>query len=777
MRRVWLLGLTAGISYTLRVTPVRAQGILGSIGGFFGKPLGGFVAAATAPTIANVQGAANQVIGNVDTRINADMTNAGTLVKNAVDHTGVVASGVVSGGLDQADNILTARIAQVLTGVNSSVATAVGEISTVEKQTVTDMNRLVTTVDSKIKASLEQVDDILDTRIDQVQGVITVAMTQADDDVKERIQQADDVAQKALGTADVVVAKETLNLEAALLRVGALLGMVAFVVAALQYLFDRLPNHIDSQLKAKGFTEDPRRDKITNPKESRRAATFKAASTLTLQSLAIHLGAFGLVVGAFFLLSYCLPSDANKSLDALRTSHATALNASMATLDFTAVQYHAAELAVLDPDNETNYRGKVQRAELIRDVLARPGLLGSADGIQQIAAMVAAADPARAVEDAGTGAESPDVITVSGYVRWQLAETRAEEAAAVVLFSHALDVDAAHQSAAKGANASTSDPFVLSSLALHYIHFYCLRPAPIDWPAEVTPKHTTDEVCGQQRTYSSPIASLDSLDHFDESVGTLDRDSTTAYVAMLDAQSDLEAAESGLAGAADPASWDTAAQLTPQQENVIKAKVARLAAAQRVRAAWKTFDDKLAEDSMMTTAAHMAALTLNDVPLVQASWVVAESKLRPLADAKSAGVAKKQVVDDPGRPPPIAKITDNGMRALVAPIRIAWARRYLGALGTKAQTIAAHELTNGYSANESAYVAFEDAYLGYRAAVRAGDATATAAAAGKAATAAAALGLYQGGSPRAPLGSAFTGVQHTAPASANLASAPRLRFL
>jgi len=52
----------------------------------------------------------------------------------------------------QADGILTARIAQVVAGANTTVATALGGLGALERQLVNDENKLITTVDEKLTA-------------------------------------------------------------------------------------------------------------------------------------------------------------------------------------------------------------------------------------------------------------------------------------------------------------------------------------------------------------------------------------------------------------------------------------------------------------------------------------------------------------------------------------------------------------------------------------------------------------------------------------------------
>jgi|GEM_PF-4844429 len=76
-RAIWVTaGLCGSALWLFEARPAHAD-VLGSIGNFLGKPLGGFLNSASAPTIANVEGTADRFVANVDTRVNADMDHAG----------------------------------------------------------------------------------------------------------------------------------------------------------------------------------------------------------------------------------------------------------------------------------------------------------------------------------------------------------------------------------------------------------------------------------------------------------------------------------------------------------------------------------------------------------------------------------------------------------------------------------------------------------------------------------------------------------------------------
>jgi hypothetical protein len=739
------VGLGAGSVCALRPAPARAD-VLTAIGGFFGKPLGGFIGAASAPVISNVEGAANGVVANVDARVNKDMVNAGTVVNGVADHAIAGVGQMGQAWLNQANGIIGANVAQVFVDADSTISKAVGEFGALESKTVSDVNGIVQALNKDVQTDLNRIDAILDTRITQIDGVVKNAVSEADDDMKARINQADDVAQKALGTADVIAAKETLGIQGALLRVGTLLGMVAFLVAALGYLFEHLNVEHAKDVKSAG-----------SDAAKVRKLRFQFAKS-SVASLGVHLLFGAACIWLFLWLSNTyFPAQSQTDATALTTTHEKALSASLDALDFTKVRYHAAELAILNPGGEGQYRAVGRRADLIRTILSRPGLLASADGIRQLATLIDDAKRAQVGEDGGV-AESADVLTAEGYVRWQLAQTRADEAVAVALFVHAIDVDNALPTAEKQKDLSR---FVLKPAAVRYVRLFCARrPSAFVWPAVLTPAHRIEDACASAPPDALELPQFAPLARYDAAVLTLDAASDAAYVQLLDAQVTLDAAMTSLGKESDPKIGTDALsaaqqgaldlknkQVTGASKAVLDAKNARLAAATKVRQAWLAFDDSLKDDSELPTSAQMSTFALNDVPLTQAAWVIAQP-------------------DDVRAPMNIAAIEDKNVRAVVSPARMTWASRYLGPLSAQGQVVAAHEVTDRYARDEALTTKFESAYIAYRKVLASGGSPAALTQAQKDAVAAAsAMGLYASGAPRAPLAATFVDAQKAPPAN------------
>jgi hypothetical protein len=162
-------------------------------------------------------------------------------------------------------------------------------------------------------------------------------------------------------------------------------------------------------------------------------------------------------------------------------------------------------------------------------------------------------------------------------------------------------------------------------------------------------------------------------------------------------------------------------------------------------------------------------LTLNDAPLSQALWF--EAHPDNLADA-----------------PRLHDEKDAGARLAMAPIRIAWARRYLVALSSEVQALVGYEESERFTRYEQTAFDFQRAYVAYRKAL-ASTATPRAELSSlrdDAALSAAKLGLYTSGAnePPQPLGLALLRAPNAAASSADITSkvrdgydAARLRLL
>ncbi|HTV17095.1 MAG TPA: hypothetical protein VMG12_00450, partial [Polyangiaceae bacterium] len=758
MRALGRLGALAALSIAASGTCLllspdpAAADVLKDIGRFFGKPLGGFVEAATVPAVQRAEASAHRILSDVDVRVQNRIGQArlaGESIVSKVDKATEARVAQVDSAaearLAQADGIIAARVAQVDASVDARLSQAIGGLSQLERQAIGDAQKLVKKVDAVAEQRIAQVDAVIGARIGQVRGTVQEAIAQADEAAQGRIEQLDEVAERRLGSVDVIASKLSLNLQITLLKVGALLGMVAFLVFALRYLFTHVPKALAEW-------------KESRPEwgAARRGAVVSATS---LGWIFVHLAAGAIVVGGFALLAHVLPIGARKEADELVRVHRQGLDDSYHALDFTRVRYHAAQLTILDPGSELTHRAAQARAELIRTAFARPGLLTTAAGLRELSRQIAEADALdrRAAPEAGT---APDVLTVRCHLGWQLATTQSAELDAVSACARALDAQ------------SSTAAFALRPLAARYVRLFLAR-TPLAYETNADRPY---DVAGLSRLVANerdePSAlPLDGAEKYDELVLALDRASSNAYVALLDAQADLSLAAAALPRKARvPAYGTSAAGLAAPERAVADAKRARLERARDVIAAWRTFDAQLeAAPELRGSELTLSVLTLNDAPLSQALWY--EAHPDELGDAPSARSEK-----------------DSAARIAMAPIRIAWARRYLVALSDEVQALVGYEESERFTRYESAALDFQKAYLAYRKAQSTSGAPRPDAPALRdaAALAAGALGIYtsRGNERPEPLGVALLSRANAPASSSDVATqvreaydAQRLRLL
>ena len=753
--------LGSGLGLLLTPGPAAAD-VLKDIGRFLGKPLGGFVEAATVPAVQRVEVSAHRILSDVDVRVQNRIGQARLAGEAIVTRVDVAAQARVAqvdaatqarvaqvdaaaeARLAQADGIIAARVAQVDASVDARLAQAIGGLSQLERQAIGDAQKLVKKVDAVAEQRIAQVDAVIGARIGQVRGTVQEAIAQADEAARGRIDQLDEVAERRLGSVDVIASKLSLNLQVTLLKVGALLGMVAFLVFALRHLFTHVPQALADW-------------KNSRPEwgAARRGAVVSATS---VGWVLVHLVAGAVVVGGFALLAHVLPIGPRKEAAELAQVHRQGLDDSYHALDFSRVRYHAAQLTILDPANELTHRATQARAELIRTAFVRPGLLTSAAGIRELSREIAEAEALdrRAAPEAGI---APDILAVRCHLGWQLAPTRSAELDAVSACARALDTGA------------SSGPFALRPLATRYIRLFLARLPP---PYEPSPDRPYD--IAELARLSAPAAGepsalpFDAAEKYDELVLRLDRSSSNAYVALLEAQADLAVAVAALGRKRIPAYGSPPASLGAPERAVLDAKHARLERARDVIAAWRRFDTELeAAPELHGSELTLSVLTLNDAPLSQALWF--EAHPDSLADA-----------------PRLHDEKDAAARLAMAPIRIAWARRYLVALSSDVQALVGYEESERFTRYEQTALDFQRAYVAYRKALAstATPRTELSSLRDDAALGAAHLGLYTNGPNEAPqpLGLALLRAPNAPASSTDITSkvrdgydAARLRLL
>lgn len=607
------------------------KGLAEGVGVGIGRGIGEGAVAKLTPVL-------GQTIANVDNRLIAHEARIGSLIDDAVSHT----SGEVGVRLTQVDGILEKRILQVQLSADEVIDHGLDKFDTVARHSIAaldgSLKNRIDQLDERVKDRLAQVDEILSHQVADVSTKVNEIVDHADHVAQERIEQVDEVAGRRLGNVDVIVNQQRLNLERTIIRAAWLIGLVAFVISALKALWNEY-------VKADGAL------KATPPGRERAWAYVTVLGKPLLQ----HVTVAGVVVAFLAVVPQFLPMAAVKDQAALIQTHVAALDHSLATLDFVHVRYHASQLELLDVANAAHYQATTKKAELLRDLLERPTALATPAGVAHVFERI------NVLERSARGAD-PDGRTARAMIRWQSAANRGEEHAAASLAASAL--------------WSTPRGFTLAPMAKLLIEAYLQAPAPdFDDRPELISADGMRAILQRAKpdATGSPFEGLATLFHL---MQELDKESSAAYVAMVEAQSRVDSR-----------------QLTPAERAAALAKRNEQAAA--VVALWNAFDEAVSETpSVRADALVLNVFRINDVPLSHALWFTINPETHDW-------------------PKPLAELSDRQKVAL-APARVAWARRYAALLEGPARELILMQEAKRFAAFEQQTLDFERAYAAWQ---------------------------------------------------------------
>lgn len=698
----------------------KLKGAGRAIGGILGAPVGGFAEAAATPTIRSAEGTGRRLLYDFEGVAARRMDQAATLVSGVVDRT-FDNTGRLVGTIDAS---LEARIVQVTTSTNATIDN-VGEearatigaadrmiannIARARKATLAILDR----VDQAAADRLAQIDEIIRLRLGDVGQLVHGTLAQVDEIAKARIEQLDEVAGRRIGNLDVVATKQSLSIEAMLLRLAALLGaffFFAFLMWSAWVNFVKHSNVIDT-IRENGTTREERR-------------TIQRKLGLWALQTVFAAACFAAVL----VVAYMIPKDAERRSAAQLAEHQTALVHAARVYDFTAVRYHHSQLEILRP-GDARFRGIAEKAELLRDMFGRPARLHTAEGLREVEAAIAGARTLLP--------DDPDLLVIEAYVIWQVGTSRADELDAADLCAQALAMRSASL-----VDRFLPTRFMLRPLAESYIRNF--RHDPYEPSAEEREAH--DRVASARIGERSHLEQLQQVFAYDELVATLDRAVAPAYLAMLDAHAEYERL-----AATRPYTAEVAAQVTT-------ALAARTAQAELVVQAWEAFDQGLARSPWLAgDPAALNAFTLDDSVLSHALYFWDDAQPRP---AKKPARPARATAAAPAPPaptmPPLffdgkvattttARAEDDAVRrrAAAAPMRVRWANRWSLLLGKTTQDVLAKEEAERFRALEARSADFVRSYVAFRRAAAAKlDKKAIQASAAAAAKSSAAMGLF-----------------------------------
>jgi hypothetical protein len=665
----------------LKAVAKKAKVVGRAIGDVLG--VGGFVDSATAPTIRNVEDAGRRLVRDTEDAL-----------KRRVDHVGSVTSRLIAetnkglaDQLETVDRSMEARILQVKLGASETIDhtfgrldRSLGRIDDLARRRIDQIGKtigatgkdLIERADAKARGLLAEADQLLSKRMEEVHELVHTSIQEADEAAEARIAQLDELAGRRIKNLDVVATRLSLNLERAMVRIAALAALVGFIAFALWRLFAEAGTAWKTSL-------------IGNIGGKVKDTAVRASPRFFTQ-----LGLAAVGAGLLYFLAGHLPKNAEERAAQQIAQHERAVGAALAAYDFAGVKYHASQLEVLRTDETGRTRVLVRKADLLQTIFTRPALLQTAGGLRQVMADIAAIEREQAEPD-------PDLLVLQAYVLWQVGATRSDEYEAAALCADALELPPRDQPGG----------FMLGALAFNYLRAFLHDPYQPAEPGEVTGTDLDRLRRVHDRVSATRLATEESpqfqhVVEYNRLVAALDRASSAAYLEMLSAHADHVVARQG---------WK---KPQPERPAMAEARERRLAAAQEVIAAWRTFDEQLETSPWLADdPTSLVAFTLDDAVLARALYFAVKPDALELPPEFLAD-------EDPKAP---EKLTAE-LRVKTAPLRIAWARRYATLIGSRTQDLLAFEETARFRAFETRAHAFEVAYteflVGARSPVAAG---------------------------------------------------------
>jgi hypothetical protein len=594
------------------------------------------------------------------------------------------------------DHALEARILQVQSGADEVVERAFDRVdSTVDKVDLVGKG-LIVDAGKELQTALHQVDEILRARTADIDRLANGLVDRADQAAKDRLDQIDEIAGRRLGDVDVIASKQRLAFEQTGIRLAIIVGAVVFVVFVLQGLWTRYA----------ALLKDPDQRQVRGG--ARTLLMARRLGPALVQPL-VFAACGAAVLAAFYLW---LPLGAAREMADLADQQESELAASVDRMDYVGALFHASQISFLSPTGASAAQGLAEETGLLRDLIARPGLLATRNAIAAFEQRVGAAELLLgACSDA-------NLLTMQAIVAWESGPTRREERQAASFAARALEV--------------SSRRFVLSPVARAIVETYLAAPylgdPQIGRDALSIVEMRTALAGGAPDDPGSPFAPVAALSRLMREV---DRTSTRHYVAMVEAQARIAALPY-------QSNEDAAPEVNVVQRRVDLEKM-RHDEAQAVLEAWSAFDSALRSAPGLDGPIALKVFRLNDAVLTRARWFLVNP------DVAAQGRRLDQVGGKDGQ-----LLTPIAERLQVAPARIAWARRYSALFTGPARQVVEFEETERFREWEKWCINFEQAMAAQAIAAQTG--ADDQAAHWRTEVAASALGLYvDDGSRRIPL--------------------------
>jgi hypothetical protein len=382
--------------------------LLEGLGELIGRPVGGLLRAAAEPATVMAREQIGLAVADLDSRVEKRIDQVDDAVARNVSAAVAEVDGVAERRLGQVDGILGARIAQVqgagaqlvqvaTENVQGTIDRTLKQVNVVAAERVADVDRRtkarIAQVDGVVDKTLEKVDRIAESRIAQVRRAGADTLREADTILDERIGQLDESVGRRLGNVDTIVSKQLISVEAVLLKVVSISGLVVLLIIGTWVSLKNRPT----------------------PASQPRLAMVK-----TLASVALSWGLALSAAGVLYWIGLSLPGGSVLRLRAMRVQHDEAFRTSLTNFDLTTARFHASQLsflasvdspswltsvfcwlptARLQPEScraafeqllsERQVDLQLRHVTLLRDLVVKPGLLGTPEGRTELLARLA----------------------------------------------------------------------------------------------------------------------------------------------------------------------------------------------------------------------------------------------------------------------------------------------------------------------------------------------------------------------------------------------------
>lgn len=612
------------------------------------------------------------------------------LVKKAGSVVGGVVGAPFGGFLDSATSP-TIRNAEasahrIVADFDERSRERIKQMDSVLKTNIKDLNasleQRIAQADKAVKENIEKFDKVMKENVDRVSEVLAGSVADVDQMLSQRIDDLDRVTETRIGNLDVVATKATLTLEASLMRVVGIACVVVFAAFAAWRIYQEI-------VAAGG-----------------RSAGFRAIVMHSWKPLAVQLPVAIVALFVLYAVTMWFPGNAAQRSREFLATYRVALDNHIKVFDLTRARYMAAQLQAIDP-TDPDTRALAIKVDLMRDVLTRPTLLKSVGGLNDVIQRLQLASHYKA--------DDPDVLTLQGYVSWQVGAERQDEYDAACLCARALEV------------ASAQGAFALQPLARNYLEAFLQDPkSPAGTTTPGIPVYTIAQLQALRNASPANAGREDSfgpLAHiivYNELVRRLDKTVSAAYITMIEEHAKFKLINDPFAKLKKE-EQDSAAMKTTK-DAIAAARAARARAAKEVVVAWDNFKEKLQADAwLIGTSAPLASFMLNDAVYSRAKWF-------QINDGQAVDIAD----------PSLAK----GVLASTAPPRVELSKLYTTTLSAESQALVNYEEAKRFEEFFKDAYDFETAVIDFKIHDPKLDQTGYKEKAIKAAIAAAKLGLY-----------------------------------